>query len=76
MGCFRTHCRFGAVVTTTLNVEQKLYEDEDILFFVPKAEDSYRKIFLAYNPSSKNNPLVKNFINIAKEIYSKNSTLL
>ena len=61
----------GAVVTTTLSVEQKLYEDEDILFFVPKAEDSYRKIFLAYNPSSKNNPLVKNFINIAKKIYSK-----
>jgi len=61
----------GAVVTTTLSVEQKLYEDEDILFFVPKTEDSYRKIFLAYNPSSKNNPLVKNFINIAKEIYSK-----
>ena len=61
----------GAVVTTTLSVEQKLYEDEDILFFVPKAEDSYRKIFLAYNPSSKNKPLVKNFINIAKEIYSK-----
>jgi len=61
----------GAVVTTTLSVEQKLYEDEDILFFVPKTENSYRKIFLAYNPSSKNNPLVKNFINIAKEIYSK-----
>ena len=61
----------GAVVTTTLGVEQKLYEDEDILFFVPKIEDSYRKMFLAYNPSSKNNPLVKNFINIAKKIYSK-----
>ena len=61
----------GAVVTTTLGVEQKLYEDEDILFFVPKIEDSYRKMFLAYNPSSKNNPLVKSLINIAKEIYSK-----
>ncbi len=66
----------GAVVTSTLGVEQKLYEDEDILFFVPKSEDSYRKIFLAYNPSSKNNLLVKNFINIAKDIYSKNCTLL
>ncbi len=66
----------GAVVTSTLGVEQKLYEDEDILFFVPKSEDSYRKIFLAYNSSSKNNPLIKNFIKVAKEIYSKNSTLL
>lgn len=61
----------GAVVTSTLSVEQKLYKDEDILFFVPKNEDSYRKIFLAYNSSSKNNPLIKNFIKVAKEIYSK-----
>ncbi len=61
----------GAVVTTTLGVEQKLYEDEDILFFVPKSEESYRKIFLAYNPSSKNNPLIKHFIKVAKDIYAK-----
>ena len=70
------HAGIGAVVTTTLGVQQKLHEDEDILFFVPKSQESYRKIFLAYNPSSKNNPLIKNFIKIAKEIYSKNSTLL
>jgi|GEM_PF-1979983 len=61
----------GAVVTTTFSVEQKLYEDEDILFFVPKSEASYRKIFLAYNPSSKNNPLIRNFIKLAKEICAK-----
>lgn len=66
----------GAVVTTTLGVQQKLHEDDDILFFVPKSEDSYRKIFLAYNSSSKNNPLVKNFIDVAKKIYSKNGSLL
>ncbi len=61
----------GAVVTTTLAVEQKIHEDEDILFFVPKSEDSYRKIFLAYKLSSKNNPLIKNFIKVSKDIYSK-----
>ena len=66
----------GAVVTTTLGIEQKLYEDEDILFFVPKSEDSYRKIFLAYNFTSKNNPLVRNFIKVAKETYSKNNQSL
>ncbi len=63
----------GAVVTSTLAVAQKIHEDEDILFFVPKGEDSYRKIFLAYNFSSKNNPLVKKFIKVAKDIYAKNS---
>ena len=61
----------GAVVTTALAVEQKIYEDEDILFFVPKSEDSYREIFLAYNPSSKNNPLIKKFTKVAKDVYSK-----
>lgn len=61
----------GAVVTTTLAIEQKLHEDEDVLFFVPKSEESYRKIFLAYNPFSNNNQLIKNFIKVAKEIYSE-----
>ena len=62
----------GAVVTSSLAVRQKLHEDDSIMFFVPKSEESYRKIFLAYNPSSKNNPLIKRFIKIAKETYAKN----
>ena len=65
----------GAVVTTNLAVRQKLHEDDNILFFVPKSEESYRKIFLAYNPSSRNNPLIRSFINTAKEIYPKNTLL-
>jgi len=65
------HAGIGAVVTTNLAVQQKLHEDDNILFFVPKGKESHRKIYLAYNPSSKNNPLVKNFINNAKDIYSK-----
>lgn len=64
----------GAVVTTTMGIAQKPHNNNDILFFMPKGEESYRKIFFAYNPSSKNNPLIMNFIKISKEIYSKNST--
>ena len=59
----------GAVVTTSLGVAQKL-DNKDILFFMPKSEDSYRKIFLAYNATSRDNPLIKNFIRVAKSIYS------
>ena len=59
----------GAVLTPSLAIAQKPY-DENILFFMPKSEESYRKIFLAYNYSSKNNPLIKNFISVAKNIYS------
>ena len=59
----------GAVLTNSLAIAQKPY-DENILFFMPKSEESYRKIFLAYNSTSKNNQLIKSFIKVAKNIYS------
>jgi len=59
----------GAVLTSSLTLAQKPF-DENILFFIPKCEESYRKIYLAYNSLSKNNKLVKNFIKVAKDIYS------
>ena len=59
----------GAVLTTTLGIAQMPYDD-DILFFIPKCEDSYRKVFLAYHTSSKNNQLIKNLVRVAKEIYA------
>lgn len=59
----------GAVLTNSLAIAQKPY-DENILFFMPKSEESYRKIYLAYNSSSRNNQLIKNFIKVAKDIYS------
>ena len=57
----------GAVLTSSLAIAQKPY-DENILFFMPKCEESYRKIYLAYNFSSRNNPLIKDFIRVAKNI--------
>ncbi|MBQ9805498.1 MAG: LysR family transcriptional regulator [Clostridia bacterium] len=59
----------GAVLTNSLAIAQKPY-DQNILFFMPKSEESHRKIFLVYNSSSKNNQLIKNFITVAKEIYT------
>lgn len=61
----------GAVLTTTVAIAQKPY-DENILFFMPKSEDSYRKIYLAYNSTSKDNPLINNFIKTAKNLYAAN----
>lgn len=59
----------GAVLTNSIAIAQKPY-DENILFFMPKSEDSYRKIYFMYNSLSKNNQLIKNFIRVAKDIYS------
>lgn len=62
----------GAVLTNSLAIAQKPY-DENILFFIPKSDESYRKIFIAYNLSAKNNPLIKSFLNVAKNIYQSNA---
>lgn len=59
----------GAVLTHTLTIAQKPY-NEDILFFVPKGDASYRNIYLTFHPSSQNNPLIQKFIQIAKSIYT------
>lgn len=58
----------GAALISSLAIAQKPY-DENILFFMPKSEDSYRKIYLTYNASSKSNPRIKSFINAAKSLY-------
>ena len=60
----------GAAVVTSLAIAQKPY-DENILFFLPKSEESYRKIFIARNPASHNNSQVMNFIEVAKSLYAK-----
>lgn len=57
-----------AVLTNTLTIEQKPY-DENILFFLPKSEESYRNIYIVYNNSAKRNQLIKNFIKVAKDLY-------
>ena len=59
----------GAVLTNSVAIAQKPY-DENILFFIPKNDESYRKTFIAYTLSSKNNPLIKNFLSVAKDIYT------
>ncbi len=59
----------GAVLTTSLAIAQKP-DNEDILFFMPKSEESYRNIFLAYHFSAQSNPLIQSFIHVAKNFYS------
>ena len=60
----------GAVLTNSLAIAQKPL-DEDILFFVPKCEESYRRLYLEYDLSAKNNRLIQSFVNVAKSIYSR-----
>ena len=58
----------GAALTTTFTLRQKP-KNEDILFFMPKSEESHRRILLAYRHSSESNPLVRAFVSLAKKSF-------
>lgn len=58
----------AAAFVTTLAIEQKP-NDKDILFFMPRSEDSYRTVFFAYHHFSKSNPLIKKFVELGKQIF-------
>ena len=59
----------GAVITTDLTVRQKQHNAKDILFFLPKSKESYRTIYIARQHSTNDNPIVQNFVEIAKTYY-------
>ena len=56
----------GAVITTDSAICQKLHNAQDILFFLPKCKESYRTIYIARQHITNDNPIIKNFIEIAK----------
>ncbi|MBQ7328671.1 MAG: LysR family transcriptional regulator [Oscillospiraceae bacterium] len=56
----------GAVITTDSAIRQKQHDAENILFFLPKSKESHRTIYIARQHSTDDNPIVKNFIQIAK----------
>ena len=60
----------GAVVISDLSVIHSYNSDENIVFFVPASKDFKRKIYLARTPLSDHNPIIMNYINTAKELFS------
>lgn len=58
----------GAVVTTNSLIAKTQHDADNILFFMPKCKESYRTIYLARNYSTEDNPIIKNFIQVAKEV--------
>ena len=58
----------GAAVVTTLAIEQKP-ENKDILFFMPRSEESYRTIYFAYHHTAKSNRLIRKFVDTAKRLF-------
>ncbi len=62
----------GAVMTTDFIISKTNNNLEDIVYFVPKHKESKRTEYIAINHHSIDNPIVKNFIKTAKEIYKNN----
>ena len=61
----------GAVMTTDYIISKTNNKFDDIVYFVPKHKESYRKEYIAINHNSIDNPIVKNFIKTAKEIFNR-----
>lgn len=58
----------GALMTTDYHVSKAPNNSENILFFVPKSLKSYRTTYLLRNYSSDGNPIIDNFVKVAKEV--------
>ena len=61
----------GAVLMSDLSTIHSYNTDENIVYFVPESKDFKRKIYLARTPLSDNNPIIMNYINTAKELFSR-----
>ena len=61
----------GAIVTADSMIGKTHPEDDNILFFVPKCKESYRVMYLNRKYDSEDNPIIKNFIQTAKEVCAR-----
>lgn len=59
----------GAAITTDTAIRQKQFNTENILYFLPKSKESHRTIYIARQPHTEENPIVRNFMKIAKTYY-------
>lgn len=58
----------GAVVIPSLPIIHSQHIDKDIMYFVPKSTEFCRTIYIARTHATDDNPIIGNFINIAKEV--------
>lgn len=61
----------GAVMTTDFHISKSAYEAENINFFVFQGKNSYRTTYLLRNHSTEGNPIIDNFVKVAKEVCNK-----
>lgn len=59
----------GAAVIPDLPIIHLHNTSDDIVYFVPESKIFTRTVYLARSPLSDNNPIIKNYINTAKELF-------
>ena len=57
----------GAVMISDTVIAKTEHDAENLLFFVPRSRDSYRTIYLARKHGALENPIIRNFIQVAKD---------
>lgn len=60
----------GAVLIPSLPIIHSQHIDKDIIYFLPKSTEFFRTIYIARTHATDSNPIIRNFINTAKEVCS------
>lgn len=63
------HQRVGATVIADLHIKDALFESRDMVFFLPKADASYRVLHLLRKKDGKKNELADAFLSLTREIF-------
>ena len=58
----------GAVMTTDFHISKNKYQAENLLFFIPKSQKSYRTTYVLRNHSTEGDPIIDNFVKVTKEV--------
>lgn len=60
--------KIGAVITTDFHIGTDTFDDDNILYFVPKSEHLQRTLYIITPKSATLSPAARKFLEIAKEI--------
>lgn len=59
----------GAVLTSDLHVRDRIFDDEDIVYLVPRSDEATRVLYFVINKDKQITPAVERFISVAKELF-------
>ena len=64
--------KIGALMTSDYHISTNEFDDDNILYFIPKSEYLQRTLYIIILKSAPMSPTVKKFLEVAESINPKN----